>query len=301
MKPENTPIVELQKTGSIELSLKREDLIHPQISGNKYWKLLNNINNYLAKSPAHPHLISFGGAYSNHIAALAALGNVLGIRTLGIIRGDELADRFNENPTLRKAHEEGMIFRFVSRNQYRDKETLTKTLRDEFPDSLIIPEGGTNEEAVEGVRFMLTEETKAFDYLCCAVGTGGTLAGISKFAEPHQKVLGFKAVKDESLGEKIFRLSGRDNFELIDASEQGYGKFSEEIVEFINKFYSQYKIPLDPIYTAKMMRKMFGLIESNYLPQNSKILAFHTGGLQAVAGANAKLERQRRALIGFEC
>jgi 1-aminocyclopropane-1-carboxylate deaminase len=174
-------------------------------------------------------------------------------------------------------------------------------LKANFPDSLIIPEGGTNPDAVEGVGFMLTEETKAFDYLCCAVGTGGTLAGISKFAGPHQKVLGFKAVKDASLNEKIFRLSGRDNFELIDASEQGYGKFSDEIVEFINKFYSQYKIPLDPIYTAKMMRKIFELIGSNYLPQNSKILAFHTGGLQAVAGANAKLERQKRALIGFEC
>jgi 1-aminocyclopropane-1-carboxylate deaminase len=288
------PIVEIPLDKNVRLFIKREDLIDSEISGNKFWKLFYNISNYESKNP---QIITFGGAFSNHIASTAALGKQLGINTLGIIRGDELAKSWHENPTLARANRNGMSFRFVNRTDYRDKEKLAETLQNEFPEALIIPEGGTNSLAVEGIKFMLNDETKEFDYLCCAVGTGGTIAGISKFAENHQKVLGFKVVKDISLDEKIFALSGRNNFELIDASDGGYGKFSDENIQFINYFYKQYKIPLDPIYTGKMFRKIFALINSDYFPENSKILAFHTGGLQAIAGANDKLKKSRKDLI----
>lgn len=287
-QPQSVPITEIPLNKNIRLFLKREDLIHPEISGNKYWKLFYNVQNYLDKEPTNPHIITFGGAFSNHIFAVSALK----IQTLGIIRGDELAETWQQNPTLKRANQNGMQFRFVSRTDYRNKEELTENLQREFPEALIIPEGGTNFLAVEGIRFMLNEETKEFNYLCCAVGTGGTLAGTSKFAEQNQKVLGFKAVKDDSLESNILQLSGQKNFELIDASDSGYGKITDEDIEFINDFYAKFNIPLDPIYTGKMMRKIFELIDENYFPENSKILTFHTGGLQSIAGANNKLRKK---------
>jgi 1-aminocyclopropane-1-carboxylate deaminase len=293
------PIIEIRIDKNCRLFIKREDLIHREISGNKFWKLFYNVNNYLERTPNNPRIITFGGAFSNHIFAVAALGKQLNINTLGIIRGDELTETWQENPTLRKANQNGMEFRFINRTDYRDKETFTNLLQNEFPEALIIPEGGTNALAVEGVKFMLNDETTEFDYLCCAVGTGGTLAGISKNAERYQKILGFKVVNDDSLDEKIFQLSQRSNFELIDASDGGYGKMSDENVQFINEFYKQHNIPLEPIYTGKMFRQLFALIDENYFPENSEILAFHTGGLQAIAGANDKLKKQGKKVIDF--
>ncbi len=284
----------------VRLFIKREDEIHQEISGNKYWKLFYNVNRYLEKKPKNPLLITFGGAYSNHISAVSAFGKKEDINTLGIIRGEEIVAKWQQNPTLKKASENGMNFRFVTRKAYQDKESLINRLRDEFPNALIIPEGGTNQNAVQGIKYMLSSETEEFDYLCSAVGTGGTLAGISKFCQLHQKVIGFKAVADESLEEKIFGLSGKENFNLMDAHDGGYGKINEENVRFINEFYRQFQIPLEPIYTGKMMRKIFELINTDFFPKNSKILAFHTGGLQGIEGANQMLAQQNREVINLK-
>ena len=197
------PISEIPLKKNIQLFLKREDLIHPQISGNKYWKLFYNINSYSGQNPENPFIITFGGAFSNHIAATAALGKEFQLKTLGLIRGEELREKWLGNPTLKLAHQNGMDFRFLTREEYRHKDSLNQKLQKEFPGSLIIPEGGTNELAVEGIQLMLNEETKSFDYLCTAVGTGGTIAGISKFAEENQCILGFKVVNDDSLHNRI--------------------------------------------------------------------------------------------------
>ena len=293
------PIIEIRLEKNIQLFLKREDLIHPHISGNKYWKLFYNINSYLEPKPENPLIITFGGAFSNHIAATAALGEEFQLKTLGIIRGEELQNKWQENPTLKLAHENGMEFRFVTREAYRNKESLSQILQKEFPDALIIPEGGTNDRAVEGIQYMLNSETKSFDYLCTAVGTGGTVAGISKFAEENQQVLGFKVVDDDSLYNRVVELSKRNNCKLIEAHDGGYGKISDENIRFINVFKEKYGIQLDPIYTGKMMRKIFELIDNNYFPDGSKILAFHTGGLQGIFGANERLKKQNRPLINF--
>ncbi|MGE4513442.1 MAG: 1-aminocyclopropane-1-carboxylate deaminase/D-cysteine desulfhydrase [Chryseobacterium sp.] len=291
------PIVEIPVGKKVRLFMKREDIIHPEISGNKYWKLFFNINNYLSKNPEKPYIITFGGAFSNHIAAVSAVGNLFEIPTLGIIRGEELKDKWRENPTLSFARKNGMNLRFVSREEYRHKEKLTEFLQKEFPDALIVPEGGTNQEAVEGVKMMLNNETKDFDYLCTAVGTGGTIAGISKFCEENQKVIGFKAVSDSSLENRISQLTSRENFSLIDSAFGGYGKINDENIRFINDFKEHYGIPLEPIYTGKMMQKIFEMIDEEYFPENSKILCFHTGGLQGIEGANMLLEKQNRNLI----
>ena len=291
------PIIEIPIEKNVRLFIKREDLTHPEISGNKYWKMFYNVKKYLEKEVSERKIITFGGAFSNHIAAAAALGREFGIETLGIIRGNELETTWQENPTLSLAHKNGMTFRFVTREIYRGKETLMKNLQEEFPESLVVPEGGTNENAVEGIQFMLTEETQDFDYLCSAIGTGGTVSGIAKFAKPHQKVLGFKAVKDDSLESRISKLSGKQNFTLFDASDGGFGKIIDENVRFINEFYQKFGIVLEPVYTGKMLRKIFELIEENYFPENSKILAFHTGGLQGIEGANEMLKKKNRNLI----
>lgn len=294
------PIIEIPIKQNLTLCIKREDLTHPEISGNKYWKMFYNIKRYLEKDIADRKIITFGGAFSNHIAAAAALGNKFGIKTLGIIRGEELAANWQENPTLSLAHKNGMSFRFVSRASYRNKELWMQNLQEEFPESLVVPEGGTNATAVEGIQFMLSEETKDFDYLCSAVGTGGTLSGIAKYASAHQKVLGFKAVKDMSLEDKISRLSGTENFTLFDASDGGFGKIIDENVHFINDFYLKYGIILDPVYNGKMMRKIFEMIEKGYFPEHSKILVFHTGGLQGIKGANEMLKNKNRQTINVE-
>lgn len=291
------PIQEIPVDKKLKLFIKREDLVHPQISGNKYWKLFFNINNYLAQNPVKSYIITFGGAFSNHIAAVSAVGNLAGIPALGIIRGEELKDKWRENPTLVFARKNGMNLQFVTREEYRYKEKLTEFLQKEFQNALIIPEGGTNEEAVEGVKMMLNNETKDFDYLCTAVGTGGTISGISKFCEENQKVIGFKAVMDNSLEETIGKLTPRKNFNLIDSSIGGYGKIKDENIRFINDFKMNYGIPLEPIYTGKMMQKVLEMVEEGYFPENSKILCFHTGGLQGIEGANLLLEKQNRNLI----
>ena len=291
------PIVEIPIESKVRLFIKREDLTHPEISGNKYWKMFYNVKKYLEKEVSERKIITFGGAFSNHIAAAAALGKEFGIKTLGIIRGNELEDSWQENPTLFSAHQNGMSFRFVTRETYRYKEKMMKELQTEFPESLVVPEGGTNENAVEGIQYMLTDETNDFDYICSAVGTGGTVAGLSKFAQPHQKVIGFKAVKDNSLENRIKNLSKKDNFTLVDASDGGFGKITDENVRFINEFYQYFGIVLEPVYTGKMLRKIFEMIADNYFPANSKILAFHTGGLQGIVGANEMLKKKNRNLI----
>ncbi|ASK30214.1 1-aminocyclopropane-1-carboxylate deaminase [Chryseobacterium sp. T16E-39] len=294
---EPIPIQEIPVDKNIKLFIKREDLVHPQISGNKYWKLFHNVNTYLENQIEDPIIITFGGAFSNHISAVSAIGKLAGIRTVGIIRGEELQHKWRDNPTLLFAFRNGMNLKFVSREEYRNKEKLSEFLQQGFPNALIVPEGGTNEDAVQGVKMMLNNETKDFDYLCTAVGTGGTIAGISEFCEENQKVIGFKVVHDSSLEDTIDQLTLKKNYHLIDSDFGGYGKIKDENIRFINDFKEKYNIPLEPIYTGKMMQRVFELIEEGYFPDNSKILCFHTGGLQGIEGANLLLEKQNRKLI----
>lgn len=291
------PVVEIKTDFDVQIFIKREDLIHPKISGNKFWKLFFNVNQYLESKPENPLLISFGGAFSNHIASVSAFGKEFDIPTIGIIRGNELENNWQDNPTLSEASKNGMQFFFVSREDYQDKGKLTREFSENYPNALIIPEGGSNEMAVEGVQYILGNDTKDFDYLCSAVGTGGTIAGISRFAQASQKVLGVKVVKDDSLQKTISEWSGRSNFELIDAAENRYGKISDENIRFINWFHQEYQIPLDPIYTGKMMQKIFDLAEKGFFSKGSKILTFHTGGLQGIKGANQFLKSKGRIQI----
>ena len=283
---------------NISVSIKREDLIHPFVSGNKFRKLKYNLLH--AKEENATTLLTFGGAYSNHIAAVAFAGKEQGFKTIGIIRGDELANKTQENPTLRFAQECGMQFEFVSRDSYRLKEeqSFIANLVDKWGDFYLIPEGGTNALAIEGCQEILAETDSAFDYICCAVGTGGTISGIINRAFSHQNVLGFPALKGGFLQDEICTFVNNKNWELIeDYHFGGYGKVTDELVGFINDFYKETKIPLDPVYTGKMVFGVLDLIQKNYFPENSNILMIHTGGLQGVAGMNAKLKKKQLPLI----
>ena len=282
----------------ITLEIKREDLLHPFVSGNKFRKLKYNI--LQAKAENQSVLLTFGGAFSNHIAAVAYAGKEQGFETIGVIRGDELRDKISENPTLSFAQECGMRFEFVTREAYRHKtETaFIEQLQAQFGSFYLVPEGGTNDLAVKGCEEILTEFDAHFDFVCSAVGTGGTISGLINSALPHQKVLGFPALKGDFLQNEIHKFVNNKNWELItDYHFGGYGKVTTEFIEWMNWFYAQTGIPLDPIYTGKMVFGVMDLIQRNYFPPKSKILMIHTGGLQGIAGMNAKLEKQNKPIL----
>ena len=286
------------KNTSVKLFIRREDLIHPFVSGNKFRKLKYNLLE--AKNQKITTLLTFGGAFSNHIAATAFAGKQNGFNTIGIIRGDELASKINENPTLKFAQENGMVFEFVSREAYRLKESdgFIENLKNNYGDFYVIPEGGTNDLAVKGCEEILKEDDSFFDFICSSIGTGGTISGIINSALPHQKVLGFPSLKGDFLQKDIRKFAHKENWTLIsDYHFGGYGKVSIELIEFINSFYQENDIPLDPIYTGKMVFGVIDLIHQGYFPENSKILMIHTGGLQGIQGMNLKLKSKNLPLI----
>lgn len=286
------------ENSNISLYIKREDLLHPIISGNKFRKLKYNLTQ--AKNENKEMLLTFGGAFSNHILAVAAAGKEHGFKTIGIIRGEELKYTVSENPTLQKAKDLGMIFEFVDREIYREKNNpkFIQQLVVKFGDFYLIPEGGTNDLAVKGCEEILTVNDEKFDYICCAVGTGGTISGLINCSKNSQQVLGFPALKGDFLKEDICRFASNSNWDLVPEYHfGGYAKVSEELIQFINEFYQKHKIPLDPIYTGKMMFGVMDLIHKNYFPENSKILVIHTGGLQGIAGMNKLLKQKKQLQI----
>lgn len=282
----------------IALSIKREDLLHPHISGNKYRKLKYNLLE--AKEKRHDTLLTFGGAYSNHIAAVASAGKEYGFRTIGIIRGEELVEKVAENPTLQFARKQGMQFKFVSRGDFRQKNSheFITALQKEFGNFYMLPEGGTNTLAVKGCEEILTPEDMSFDCVCCPVGTGGTIAGLINSSKDCQKVLGFPVLKGDFLTDDIRKFARKDNWTLQNGFHfGGYARVNEELVHFINDFKQQTGIPLDPVYTGKMLYGILKLVNEGYFKSGTRILAIHTGGLQGIPGMNAVLEKKKLPLI----
>lgn len=290
--------IELPFKSSVSLYIKREDLIHPIISGNKYRKLKYNIA--FAETLNQDTLLTFGGAFSNHIAAVAEAGRVYGLKTIGVIRGEELHDKVLDSPTLKFAQSCGMQFKFISREAFRLKSTQSfyEKIKKEFGDFYLIPEGGTNDLAVKGCEEILTETDQNFNYICASVGTGGTLSGLINNSNTTQKVLGFSALKGDFLKEDISKFAKQDNWQLMTAYHfGGYAKINAELVTFINSFKKQNNIALDPVYTGKMMFGIYDLIKRDYFEPNSEILVIHTGGLQGIVGMNKRLKQKQQQLI----
>ena len=277
----DTPYQTLALPCSIQLTIKRLDLIHPRISGNKFFKLKYNF--FAAQQQGLRQILTFGGAYSNHIAATAYAAQLVGFQSIGIIRGEELSTQ-DLNPTLQVAQDFGMQLHFVSRAEYRlrHESEYLQQLQRQYPQAFIIPEGGTNTLAIQGTQEILTSEDREnYDVICCAVGTGGTIAGLIESSSEQQQVLGFSALKGDFLQHDIQQWTTKTNWTLTDAyCCGGYAKTTDELLQFMQQFEQQYTIPLEQVYTAKMMMGLFDLIQQNHFPANTRILAIHTGGLQ---------------------
>lgn len=281
----------------VSVFMKREDLLHPHVSGNKYRKLKYNLKKAVIEG--HDTMLTFGGAFSNHIAATAAAGKEGGFKTIGVIRGEELGEdlqkTLRENPTLAFSASCGMRFEFVSRAEYREKtsDDFLKKLRNKFGSFYLVPEGGTNTLAIKGCEEVLSEKDKEFDVIACAVGTGGTISGIINSSDDNQIIMGFPALKGDFLRSEIGHFSRKRNWELITNYHfGGYAKVNRELLLFINNFKKNYGIQLDPVYTGKMMFGVFHLIEKGHFREKSRILAIHTGGLQGIAGMNKSLKNK---------
>lgn len=263
---------------NIQLDLLRLDMVHPQISGNKWFKLKYNIE--FAIENKFTSILSFGGAYSNHLHALAYAGKKYGIDTIGIIRGEEVS-----NPTLEDCKKWGMQLKFISRIEYKQKSEsgFIEDLQKKYPTSFIIPEGGSNALGVKGCQEILDEiDSTLYDVIAVSVGTATTLDGIVSKLLPHQRAFGFipmKGVENMKVELKTKWIEKDLNLKS-DYHFGGFGKHTTELLEFIISFKEKHQIVLDLNYTSKMMFGLLDLIEADYFKDGTKILSIHTGGIQ---------------------
>jgi 1-aminocyclopropane-1-carboxylate deaminase len=278
------------QTAGVRLLIKREGSNHPTISGNKWWKLKYNLEEAVRQEKQT--LLTFGGAFSNHIYATAAAAHELGLKSIGMIRGEETLPL---NPTLSFAKSHGMRLHYVSREQYKKKEhkEFIEGLQKIFGDFYLIPEGGTNEFAVKGCEELgnkLLSEI-SFDYLCLPVGTGGTMAGIICGLKGHKEIIGISVLKNgEFLKDKIQKLLQEndcldlENWQLLASYHHGgYAKVTKELMDFIREMKSEHNLLLDQVYTGKLFWALNEEVKKGFFPRGSTILALHTGGMQ---GAN---------------
>ena len=272
----------------LELAILRLDQVHSLVSGNKFFKLKYNFEE--AKLQGKDTLLTFGGAYSNHIHACAAAAKLEGFKAIGLIRGDFLEE---SNPTLNFAGTQGMELHFLDRETYRQKSNpeFLQTLEEKYGDFYLIPEGGTNPLAIQGTSEILGLKTRRFTHICTSIGTGGTFLGLAASLEPRQKLLGFSSLKGNFIHQEIqeklleFQVNSKGSLEVFSSYHfGGYAKWTPELIDFIHWFYSEFGIILDPVYTGKMAFGIFDLIQKNQVPPGSKVLLIHTGGLQGNLG-----------------
>jgi len=294
---ENTPLGQVNdpflKERKISLLIKREDLNHQYLSGNKWHKLKYNIQE--AKEQGKDTLLTFGGAYSNHIYAVATAGKIFDLNTIGIIRGEEHSPL---NPTLSFAKQNGMRLYYLDRASYRKKNSpeILDDLIKIFGDFYHLPEGGTNEFAVKGCSEIIDKINKDYDYICCPCGTGGTLAGLIAGLNGEKFALGFAVLKGASFlkenVESLLELVGKTALSKWDINLDyhfgGYAKFNKQLLEFIERFISLTGIPIEPIYTGKMFFGIYDLISNGFFKEESRIVVIHTGGLQGLSGLKHK-------------
>jgi len=257
----------------IEVSVLRLDLIHPQISGNKWFKLKYNLEE--AKKQGCDTILTFGGAFSNHIHATAVACKEFGFKSVGVIRGEKDSET---NPTLSEAKKYGMQLTFVSREDYKKKNNrdYMEGFRNWFGRFYVIPEGGNNELGIKGCEEILPNEND-FEIVFCACGTGTTFKGISRSLNKDQKLFGISVIKGEGELNAIPNIINDYNF-------GGYAKHTEELLKFKTQFEMEYNIPLDYVYTAKLFFAVNDLVSKNKIPENSKVLIIHSGGLQGNKG-----------------
>ena len=288
--------IKLQAKKSVKTYIKREDAVHAALSGNKWRKLKYNLID--AKDRGFDKLLTFGGAYSNHIYAAAAAGNLFGFETVGIIRGEETLPL---NPTLQFAGNMGMSLNYLPRSIYRrrNEPEFQRRLAEQFGDVYIVPEGGSNVRALKGVAEMVDEIDVDFDFVVSAVGSGGTAAGIISALNSRQRYIGVPAIKggeylSDIIAKFLFEYSGKvyDNWSLATEFHfGGFAKLTKELVQFKTRFEEENGFELDYIYTAKMLFALERLINEGAIPEGGTVVAIHTGGLQGNKGMKPKADK----------
>lgn len=276
-----------------QVSIKRDDLLYFEpddpFCGNKWRKLKYNLQQ--AVNEGHDQLLTFGGSFSNHLAAVASAGAHFNFKTIGIVRGESISPL---NATLSYCVNRGMQLHFLDRTTYRQKEQqeVIQNLQKKWGTSFLIPEGGTNHLAIEGCAELTSEIGSPPDYICVCCGTGGTMAGIIRGIQNKSKVVGISVLKGDFLKKDIAKLVNDpelNNWEVLTKYHfGGYAKFKPNLIEFINHFYATYQIPLDPVYTGKLCFAVWDLMENGYFKPGSHIMIIHTGGLQGIAGFNQR-------------
>jgi 1-aminocyclopropane-1-carboxylate deaminase/D-cysteine desulfhydrase-like pyridoxal-dependent ACC family enzyme len=270
---------------NVEVSVLRLDKVHPVISGNKWFKLQFYLEE--VKQQKKKNIVTFGGAWSNHIVATAAACKIYGFNSVGIIRGEE-AD--NLSPTLVQAKESGMQLIFISREDYSRKKIPLALNSSEY---YFISEGGYGIKGAEGAATILDYCKKEnYTHICCATGTGTMMAGLIKGAIPYQEVIGISVLKNNFEPEKNIKclLNNKEKiFRVIhDYHFGGYAKHKPELIDFMNQFYRQTTIPSDFVYTGKLFYAVTDLIKTNFFAAGSKLLLIHSGGLQGNASLSER-------------
>ena len=272
--------LQLLREKNVTLWVLRLDKMHPIISGNKWFKLKYYLEQ--AVTSGKNHIATFGGAYSNHIIATAAVGKLFGLKTMGIIRGEKPATLSH---TLKQALAYGMEIIFMSREQYRGQQMpIGITDRDNF---FVINEGGYGITGAKGAAEILNYcQKQNYSHVACAVGTSTMMAGLVAASTPGQEVIGIPVLKnDEGVEKDLFNLlSPKDRVKKIKRITAyhfgGYAKYTAELISFMNQFYTQTHIPTDFVYTGKLFYGIIDLVQNNYFPKGSNLLLVHSGGLQ---------------------
>ena len=272
--------LQLLREKNVTLWVLRLDKMHPIISGNKWFKLKYYLEQ--AVTSGKNHIATFGGAYSNHIIATAAAGNLFGLKTMGIIRGEKPTTLSH---TLEQALAYGMEIIFISREQYRGQQMpIGITDRDNF---FVINEGGYGITGAKGAAEILNYcQKQNYSHIACAVGTSTMMAGLVAASTPGQEVIGIPVLKNDEGAEKdLFKLlSPKDRVKKIKRITAyhfgGYAKYTAELISFMNQFYTQTHIPTDFVYTGKLFYGIIDLVQNNYFPKGSNLLLVHSGGLQ---------------------
>jgi 1-aminocyclopropane-1-carboxylate deaminase len=309
---ENLPDELCSKYG-VTLDVMRLDQVDANLSGNKWFKLKYNLIH--AHALNYKCLLSFGGYYSNHLHALAAAGHRFGFETIGVVRGEEPT---TYGPTLQDLLDYGMRLKFVPRESYRNKtnEQFLSSLKEEFGDFFLIPEGGSNVLGVKGcteiVSNLWSNPSRAPDYIVMGCGTGATLAGVILGAQGRCKVFGISALKGAQYLEQnvlnlmtefgeyegVKLLVPNDSWQMLhDYHFGGFAKLTPELVHFMDKFTAGSGLPLEPVYVGKTLYAVHDLIRKAVIPAASRVLFIHTGGLQGVRGMAALMQKQRNRVV----
>ena len=280
----------------VNIWVKRDDLIHPDISGNKWRKLKYNL--LRAIDEGAKTIITFGGAFSNHLVATASICHELNMRSVGLVRG-EIDEK---NPTIQFCRSKGMKLLAIPRGQYRDKMSCDNTLQmiSAFSHPFVIPEGGTNDDALKGVGEIweeLEKQLDEIDYIFVASGTGGTAAGLLKYCTTAVKVISIPVLKGNFMYDAIMRWNHPEKRDQLICMEGyhfgGYAKSDAVLEQFMDEFQKESSVPLDYVYTGKAMYALMDLIDKNYFPKGVKIVFLHTGGLQGNKG-KAYLDEKKK-------